>query len=67
MAQMISVDSSYIAAIGHDEGSEDLHVEMKSGKTYTYRGVPKAIFDEFLSAPSKGRFLNDRIKGTYAA
>ena len=32
---------------------------------YEYCNLPRAIFDAWLNAPSKGRYLNQDVKGTY--
>jgi len=63
---MPSVDSSAISRIDYDEGSQRLYVTFRdSGETYTYYRVLKAIYDEFLRAPSQGIYFNDRIKNRY--
>ncbi len=62
---MHQVDSSNIAAIGYDDGSETLQVEFNSGATYQYFDVPEHIFDAMLESGSKGQFLHQNIKGTY--
>ena len=58
---MIPVESSNIAAIGFNDGN--LFVEFISGSRYRYDDVPSETFQEFLEAPSKGRYLNAEIKG----
>lgn len=61
------VDSSNIAAIGISEEVGELHVQFKSGAVYVYHDVPADTAQEFLDADSKGKFLNERIKGVYEA
>jgi len=65
MPEMIYVDSSNIEAIGYDDDSQELHVRFLSGGSYTYHDVPRQIFDELMSAPSKGSFLNREVKNVY--
>jgi len=65
MPEMTYVDSSNIEAVGYDDGSQELHVQFISGGYYVYRDVPRQIFDDLMSAPSKGSFLNREIKGVY--
>lgn len=65
MPDMIYVDSSNIEAIGYDDDNEDLYVQFLSSGLYIYSAVPRVIFDELMSAPSKGSFLNREIKGIY--
>ena len=44
----------------------ELHVRfLKSGETYVYYNLESWVFDEFIQADSKGRYLNDQIKGRY--
>lgn len=61
---MQEVDSSNIAAIGHD-GISTLQVDFNRGASYHYFEVPYSVFEEFLAAVSKGTFLNNRIKSRY--
>jgi len=65
MVSWNTVESSNIAMVGYDLASMELHVKFNSGAEYLYRDVPEAVFDELMAAPSKGRFLNERIKGQY--
>ncbi len=60
--RMIPVDSSNIAAIGYSDVCRVLQVDFLIGKRYRYQDVPSQVFDRFLAAPSKGRFLNSVIK-----
>lgn len=60
---MTPVTSSNINAIGFSNGK--LYVEFYSGQVYTYYNVDRMIFDEFLNAGSKGRFLWDNIRDVY--
>jgi hypothetical protein len=62
---MPSVSSSAIQQIEFDELTHRLHITFTSGKTYTYYGVPRSIYESFLQAASKGTFFNDSIKDRY--
>lgn len=65
-ARMVRVESSSIDAVGYDSTGRRLVVRfLGSGRTYVYLGVDAATFDELLSAPSKGRYLNSHIKGAF--
>lgn len=57
------VDSSNINRVAFDDGL--MYVEYKAGNIYRYEGVPKSIYESFLKAESKGRFMNSEIKGKY--
>ncbi|TET43042.1 MAG: KTSC domain-containing protein [Dehalococcoidia bacterium] len=60
-----SVESTNIDMIGYDEDNSQLHVKFRSGAEYVYNEVPPAVYQEFLDSDSKGKFLNERIKGRY--
>lgn len=56
------VISSQIKAIGYDESNQLLYVQFNSGSMYVYYGVVKYVYDGFLKATSKGRYLDKYIK-----
>lgn len=57
------VVSSNIAAWAH-KGTE-LQVQFKNGTIYSYTGVPESVASAFAASESKGKFLAQKIKGTY--
>ena len=59
------VVSSNIKSIGYDPLRKKLEVEFNSGSVYRYKDVPKSVYNEFMSADSKGRYLNQNIKYNY--
>jgi hypothetical protein len=59
------VQSSSIAAAGYDRAQEILRIRYVGGPAYDYLAVPPNVFDDFLAAESKGRFVNCRIKPYY--
>jgi hypothetical protein len=59
---MRPVVSSSVAAIAYDEQAQEVYVRFIGGRTYAYGGVPRAIWREFQSAPSKGAFVNRVLK-----
>ena len=64
--RMIPVNSSNIAAIGYSAVCRVLQVDFLTGRRYRYNNVPSQVFDGFLAASSKGRFLNSIIKSEFA-
>ncbi len=64
--EWIQVVSSNIAAIAYASDTEVLSVNFLNGSTYEYYGVPQIVFDEFLTADSKGRYFNANIKGVFS-
>ncbi len=59
------VESTNIVAIGYDVEEAELHVQFNSGTEYVYLAVEPEVVAFFLNSPSKGRYLNDNIKGKY--
>lgn len=63
--EMVSVDSSNVARVGHDEESSTLQVEFLNGGVYQYFDVPEDVYIGLRDADSVGIFLNSHIKGMY--
>jgi hypothetical protein len=63
---MPTVSSSAIQRIEFDELTHRLYITFTSGKTYTYYGVPRSVYERFVNAGSKGSFFNDHIKDRYS-
>lgn len=42
-----------------------LVLHFKSGKAYSYDGVPQKVFDGLLSAESAGKYHHAHLKGKY--
>ena len=61
--ERVPVDSTSIAALGYDPEGSVLEIEFRqSGQIYRYFGVPAAEYAAFLSAESKGSYLNQEFK-----
>lgn len=65
MPQMQPVSSSNIAAVGYDAESQMVYVQFLNGSTYAYKGVPEHEFENLLTAPSVGSYLNRNYKNVY--
>ena len=63
----MKVKSSTIAEIDREvvNGKLFLKVIFTNGREYLYEGVPANVYEEFLLADSKGKFLNENIVGRY--
>lgn len=61
----VPVSSSNIASLGYGEEAEVLEVHFLTGETYQYEGVPKEVYEEFLAAPSKGKFFHASVREEY--
>ena len=61
-----TVESTTFSTVAYDEARELLQLEFCSGAVYQYFGVPAAVHQALLSAPSKGRYFNQAIRGRFA-
>lgn len=60
--EMTPVDSSQIAALGHDPDTKTLAVQFNGGGLYHYDNVDAELFDRFRNADSIGSFFHKNIK-----
>ena len=60
-----SVISTDVAEIGYDAATMTLEVVFHKGGVYQYFDVPEVVYQEFLRADSKGKFLHANIKSNY--
>lgn len=51
--------------MGYDADAETLEIEFSTGAVYQYYNVGQALYDQLVSAPSKGQFLNTYIRTGY--
>lgn len=61
--EIVSFQSTAIARSGYADGA--LFIKFVSGEWYKYVGVPESLYSQLLAAPSKGKFVNQRIKPFY--
>ena len=52
--------------IGYEAKRQMLQVEFIEGPVYQYQPVAETVYQEFLKAPSHGRFFENRIKNHYS-
>ena len=58
--------SSEIEWIGYEQKNRMLQVEFIAGGIYQYDNVPESIHQDFLNAPSHGRYFETEIKGKFS-
>jgi hypothetical protein len=58
-------ESSFVNRICYDSANLYLVVLLKS-TYYHYCNIPPAMFSEWVSAPSLGRYYNGNIKGNFS-
>ena len=63
--RLATVESAAVATVGYDENLKRLQLEFCSRAVYLYFGVPAAVYEALLDAPSKGRYFNGTIRGRY--
>lgn len=59
------VSSSNIAEVGYEVATMTLEVAFHDGSVYQYFDVPETLYQEFIRADSKGKFLHANIKNNY--
>jgi hypothetical protein len=60
-----AVASATLSTIGYDGIRNVLQLEFRSRAVYHYFGVPAAVHEALLDAPSKGGYFNQAIRGRY--
>lgn len=61
----LSVASDVMCSVGYDSSTAVLRVEFRNGSVYEYIDVPRHHYDALLAAPSKGRYFNACLRGTF--
>lgn len=60
-----AVASATLSIIAYDGSLNLLQLEFRSRAVYHYFGVPVAVHEALLDAPSKGSYFNQAIRGRY--
>lgn len=60
------VVSTTLSTVAYDGIRNVLQLEFRSRAVYRYFGVPGAVHEALLDAPSKGSYFNQAIRGRYA-
>ena len=63
--RVTTVESTALATVGYDEARELLQVEFCGRAVFHYFGVPAAVHQGLLGAPSKGSYFNQAIRGRF--
>jgi hypothetical protein len=63
---LFTVDSTSLDRVGYDPASKALMVVFRDRSSYTYFGVPQAVFEKLRQAPSKGAYFNQAIRRAYS-
>ena len=60
-----AVASTTLSTVAYDGIRNLLQLEFRSRAVYHYFGVPAAVHEALLGAPSKGGYFNQAIRGRY--
>jgi len=60
------VNSSKVRAVGYDEKSRTLEVELSNGEVWQYGGVYPEVYRRFMAAPNATSFFDDKIAEEYS-
>jgi len=60
------VESTTLATVAYDAALQRLRIEFRDQSVYQYLGVPAAVYEALLHAPSKGAYFNRSIRGRVA-
>lgn len=63
----IFVKPSKIISVGYNSATSDLFVKYLGHRIYRYRGVPPAVVEALLKAPSASAFVSAHIDRHYAS
>jgi hypothetical protein len=63
--RVTTVESATLARVAYDETHSLLQLEFCTRTVYLYFGVPPAVHQALLDAPSKGRYFNRAIRGRF--
>jgi hypothetical protein len=63
--RVATVESTTLATVAYDEARQLLQLEFCSRAIYLYFGVPAAVHQALLDAPSKGKYFNRAIRGRF--
>jgi hypothetical protein len=61
----VRVESGTLRALVYDHARGVLQLEFRTRAIYRYFGVPVAVYESLLSAPSKGSYFNRVIRGRF--
>ena len=59
-----TLDSSVLKAVAYAT-DETLELEFRTGAVYRYFGVPCTVFENLITATSKGSYFNNNIRDSF--
>ena len=61
----VSISSTNLKSASYNTETSVLTVNFNNGGIYEYQNIPCELFTKFRMSDSQGKFLNQKIKGTY--
>jgi hypothetical protein len=58
--------STVIRTFHYDPDDRRLVIEFQTGFRYAYFHVPREVYEEMCSAPSRGAYFNSRVRDRYS-
>lgn len=62
---MNHVFSSNLDSVGYDPQTQTLRIRFHSGGLYDYHNVPQSIYEQLMTANSKGKYHHRFIKNHF--
>jgi hypothetical protein len=59
------IKSSLLCSVGYNQGAEELDICFHDGRIYRFFEVPQAVYRDFITSASKGRFYFRNIREAY--
>lgn len=63
--ERLPVASSNLKSVGYDSSNQILEIEFKDNSVYQYFAVPESVFQNLMTAGSKGTYLHSHVKGRF--
>jgi hypothetical protein len=61
----VPVDSTLLLWVAYSPEQHRLRLKFRSGEIYDYAQVPQTIYQDLLTADSKGRYFNHHIRDAF--
>ena len=61
----VPVDSTLLLWVAYSPEQQRLRLKFRSGELYDYSRVPQTIYQDLLTADSKGRYFNQHIRDAF--
>jgi KTSC domain len=63
--EWVPVESGLFSSAAYRASVRQLYLRFQDGKIYRFFSCPVAVYSEFLSASSKGRYFSQRIRNRF--